>query len=175
LAECQALVGALRRHPTLESLRADPDWPALDRRLRALLSTVLRVVPDPEPPPSRDPARVRAVHWNIEHGNWYPRVEQAFRSHPELADPDLVSLSEADLGMARAANRDVAADLAAVLGLHGAWAPLYLETTPGRDDDSRIAAGRGNQESLFGLALLSRWPIQEAKVVELASSEQHQF
>jgi len=175
LAECQELVHTLRRHETLASLRGDPDWPALDQRLRAVLSTIRPLSPEREAPPPRDPERVRAVHWNIEHGNWYPRVEQAFRSHPELINPDLVSLNETDLGMARAANRDVAFDLAAALGLHGAWAPLFLETTHGRDDDAKEAAGLGNQESLFGLAILSRWPIREARIVELGSTQQLQF
>lgn len=175
LAECQDLVHDLRRHATLASLQADPNWPTLDRRLRAVLSTIRSLSPQREAPPPRDPERVRAVHWNIEHGNWYARVEQAFRSHPELVNPDLVSLNETDLGMARAANRDVAADLAAALGLHGAWAPLFLETTHGRDDDVREAAGQGNQESLFGLALLSRWPIGEARIVELAGTQRLQF
>jgi endonuclease/exonuclease/phosphatase family metal-dependent hydrolase len=175
LAECQDLVHALRRHATLASLQADPDWPVLDPRLRAVLSTIRPLSPQRDAPPPRDPERVRAVHWNIEHGNWYPRVEQAFRSNPELVNPDLVSLNETDLGMARAANRDVAADLAAALGLHGAWAPLFLETTHGRDDDVLEAAGRGNQESLFGLALLSRWPIGEARIVELAGTQRLQF
>ena len=175
LAECQDLVRALRRHATLDSLRADPDWPALDRRLKVVLSTIRHFVPDRDAPPARHPARVRAVHWNIEHGNWYPRVEQAFRTHPELVNPDLVSLNETDLGMARAANRDVAGDLAAALGLYGVWAPLFLETTDGRDDDVQEAAGRRNQESLFGLALLSRWPLQDARIVELTSPVRHQF
>jgi endonuclease/exonuclease/phosphatase family metal-dependent hydrolase len=77
--------------------------------------------------------------------------------------------------MARAANRDVTADLAAALGLHGAWAPLFLETTLGRDDDATTAAGRENQESLFGVALLSRWPIRSAHTLALPSPEHYQF
>jgi hypothetical protein len=97
-------------------------------------------------PPERDPARLRAVHWNIEHGNWYPQVESALREHAELAAADLLTLNEVDLGMARAGNRDVAGDLAQALGLHAVWAPLFLETTPGRHDDVRAAAGRPNQE-----------------------------
>ena len=128
-----------------------------------------------EPEPPADPARVRAVHWNIEHGNWYARVETALSTHPRLAGADLVTLNEVDLGMARADNRDVAADLATALGLHGAWGPLFLETTPGRDDDGQTAAGRQNQESLFGLALLSRWPIGATRMVELPSPERYVF
>ena len=115
------------------------------------------------------------MHWNIEHGNRYEQVERALLEHPELAAADLVTLGEVDLGMARASNRDVAADLALALGLHAAWAPLFLETTQGRDDDTREAAGRGNQESLFGLALLSRWPIGDARIVELPSPARFQY
>jgi endonuclease/exonuclease/phosphatase family metal-dependent hydrolase len=115
------------------------------------------------------------VHWNVEHGNVYARVEAAFREHPELADADVVFLNECDLGMARAGNRDVAGDLAAALGRYGVWAPLFIETTPGRDEDAALAAGAENQESLFGLAILSRWPLGAVRVIELPSPERFQF
>src|SRR5262245_56315535 len=112
LAGCQALVGALRRHPMLTALEASPEWPDVDRRLREVLSTIRRTAPGREADPPRDPSRVRAVHWNIEHGNWYAQVERALREHPALVAADLLTLNEVDLGMARAENRDVAADLA---------------------------------------------------------------
>lgn len=175
LAECRSLVADLEPFPTLAALHAASEWPRLGPRLRTVLSTVRRHPPGREPEPPRDPARVRAVHWNIEHGNWYAQVECALSTHPALAGADLVTLNEVDLGMARAANRDVAADLATALGLYGAWAPLFLETTPGRDDDRPAAAGRRNQESLFGLALLSRWPIGATRIVELPSPERYVF
>ena len=175
LDECRALVGLLRRHPTLASLHAAPDWPELDRRLQAVLATIRLHEPGRAPGPPRDPARVRAVHWNIEHGNWYRQVEEALRSHPLLADADLLTLNEVDLGMARAGNRDVAAELATALGRHAAWAPLFLETTPGRHDDAREAGGRANQESLFGLAILSRWPLRAPRIVELPSPHRFQY
>ena len=175
LRECRALVEALRRQPTLAKLHASPEWATLRPRLESLLSTVRRLAPGREPAPPRDPGRVRAVHWNIEHGNWYPQVEQALRDHPELAGADLLTLNEVDLGMARAGNRDVAAELAAALGVHAAWAPLFLETTPGRHDDVHEAAGHENQESLFGIALLSRWPMHDVRIVELPSPMRFQF
>ncbi|MEK7823838.1 MAG: endonuclease/exonuclease/phosphatase family protein, partial [Candidatus Eisenbacteria bacterium] len=175
LAECQALVRELRRRSTIAALRSAPDWPELDRRLRAVLSTVRRHAPGREPDAPADVTRVRAVHWNIEHGNRYPQVEVALRTHPQLAGADLLTLNEVDLGMARAANRDVAADLATALGLHAAWAPLFFETTPGRHDDASTSAGRENQESLFGLAILSRWPIGETRIVELPGPEEYEF
>lgn len=175
LEECRALVRDLRRLPTLASLRAAPAGPELERRLRALLSTVRRHPPTREPETRAGAGPVRAVHWNIEHGNAYPAVETALKTHPRLAGADLLTLCEVDLGMARAGNRDVAADLAAALGLHAAWAPLFLETTTGRHDDAGASAGRENQESLFGIAVLSRWPIGEVRIVELPSPEAYQF
>jgi endonuclease/exonuclease/phosphatase family metal-dependent hydrolase len=127
--------------------------------------------PSSPPPPSADPDRIKAVHWNIEHGNWYDQVECALRTNEELRDGDLFLFNEIDFGMARAGNRDVTGDLASALGLYGVWAPLFLETTAGRDDDARMAGGRANQEALFGIGLLSRWPIVELRIVELPSPE----
>ena len=115
------------------------------------------------------------VQWNIEHGNWYDQVEHAFLHRAELAAPDVVTLDEVDLGCARAGNRDVTADLARALNLHAAWAPLFLETTVGRDDDPRMAAGRENTYGLFGIAVLSRWPIGEVRVIDLPSPQKVQF
>jgi len=173
-AECRSLVDAVRRFPTLAALRSSAEWQGLGPRLARVLGAVRRTPPPPPGPPVRRD-HVRAVHWNIEHGNWYEQVEHALRENPALAGADLVSLNEIDLGMARAGNRDVTADLAAALGLHGVWAPLFLETTVGRDDDALTAAGRENRESLFGVAILSRWPIGETRIVDLPSPERYQF
>ncbi len=174
-AESAALKRALDAFPTLEALHASPEWPALRVRLERLLAQQRTYQPPRAPAPPADPARLRAVHWNVEHGNWYEQVEHALLTHPELAGADLLMFNEIDFGMARAGNRDVTEDLAAALGLHGVWAPLFLETTPGRDDDPKMAAGRENQEALFGLAVLSRFPIGAVRVLELPSPEQLQF
>ncbi len=175
LAECRALQRAVAAHATLQSLESDPGWPATRARLEALLGAVRRFAPATPPGPPAAADRVRLVQWNIEHGNWYEQVEAALASHPELAGADLVTLDEIDLGCARAGNRDVAFDLAARLGLYAAWAPLFLETTVGRDDDPRMAAGRENEEGLFGIAVLSRWPIGATRLVELPSPRRLQF
>ena len=175
VAECQALAGALRCWPTLAALQASAEWPSLRGRLDAVLATVRRHEPTHAPAPPADPTRLRAVQWNIEHGNAYPRIEAALRTHPELAGADLVTLDEVDLGMARSGNRDVAGALAAALRLHAAWAPLFLETTAGRDDDTRNAGGAMNREALFGLAMLARWPLRDVRLVELPGPERYQF
>jgi endonuclease/exonuclease/phosphatase family metal-dependent hydrolase len=175
LEECRALRRAVEPYPTLEALRAAREWPELDARLQRLLGAPLAIPAPAPPPPTPDSARLRAVHWNLEHGNEYAQIERALLTHPELRAADLVLLNEVDLGMARSGNRDVAADLARALGLHGVFAPLFLELTPGRDDDLRFAARRENLESLFGVAILSRWPIANARVVDLPSPERIQF
>lgn len=175
LAECRALQRAVRPYRTITELRAAPEWPQFETRLRALLGTARRHAPGRDPGPPTDPARVHAVHWNIEHGNWYEQVERALLEHPDLREADILMFNEIDLGMARAGNRDVTADLCAALGRHGVWAPLFLETTAGRDDDPVTAGGRENEEGLFGLALLSRWPMGRVRMVELPSPERYQF
>ena len=184
LAECRALQAAISRHPTLDAMRKSPEWSALSPRFEALLHRVHRYEPAaaanaatvaatvPAAPPT---ARVRAVHWNVEHGNWYEQVESALTSHPDLREADLYLFNEIDLGMARAGNRDVTGDLARALGRHGVWVPLFLETTIGRDDDAVTASGRENEESLFGLSILSRWPIGRVRIVDLPSPEEVQF
>jgi endonuclease/exonuclease/phosphatase family metal-dependent hydrolase len=174
LAECRFLQAAVAAHATLAGLESAPEWPALRSRLEGLFATVRRFSPAAEPPPG-EPGRVQLVQWNIEHGNWYEQVERALLTDPGLANADVLTFDEIDLGCARAANRDVARDLASALGRHAAWAPLYLETTVGRDDDPRMAAGRANEEGLFGVAVLSRWPIGETRVVELPSPQRLQF
>lgn len=175
LNECRALVRAVTPFATIEALHGSHAWRELGPRFDALLHHVRRygVIGRPEAP--RHPDSVRVVQWNIEHGNWFEQVEHAFLTRAELAAPDVVTLDEVDLGCARAGNRDVTADLARALNLHAAWAPLFLETTVGRDDDPVTAAGRENEEGLFGIAVLSRWPIGEVRVVDLPSPQKLQF
>jgi endonuclease/exonuclease/phosphatase family metal-dependent hydrolase len=156
-------------------LRSAPEWPALEARLVRVLSTLRRYDPAQPPAPSDESGHVRAVHWNIEHGNWYDQVERALLTHPQLRDADLLLFNEIDFGMARAGNRDVTGDLVTALGRYGIWAPLFLETTSGRDDDSTTAGARENEEALFGLAILSRWPIGDVRILPLPSPEALQF
>ena len=175
VAEAHALRQALAPFPTLQALHAAPDWPALSARIAALLDGV-RVHPHPSPRQSAgDARRVHVAQWNIEHGNRFEAIAQAFQSQPGLAAADLVTLNEVDLGMARSGNRDVAAELAARLGMHAAWAAMFLESTRGRDDDALTAVPDDNAESLFGLAILSRWPITSTRLVPLPGPERALF
>ena len=174
-AEARALRAAFRRHATLASLHADPEWPGLEARLDALLTPIRTWSPTPNHEAPRASGRIRVVHWNLEHGNRFDAIAHALETHPALVGADLVTLNEVDLGMARSGNRDVARELAAQLGLHAAWAALFLEGTRGRDDDGLTALPHDNAESLFGLAILSRWPIARARLVPLPGPERLLF
>jgi endonuclease/exonuclease/phosphatase family metal-dependent hydrolase len=173
--EAHALRAAFARYATLPELHASAAWPALAPRLEALLTTVRQSVPRQAAPAPADPASLLVVQWNIEHGNRFEKIAGALAHHPQLANADLVTLNEVDLGMARSGNRDVALELASQLGLHAAWAALFLESTRGRDDDALSAVPDDNQESLFGLAILSRWPITATRLVPLPGPEQVLF
>jgi endonuclease/exonuclease/phosphatase family metal-dependent hydrolase len=175
VAECRSLCGALREYRTLAALKASPGWASLGPRLEAVLSTVRRHEPRHDPGEPPDPRRLMAVHWNIEHGNRYPQVVAALRDHPQLQSADLVLLNEVDLGVARSGNRDVAGELCRALDLHGVWVPQFMETIPGRDCETTPAENLDDQEALFGLAILSRWPIGEVRRIELPSPEEFQF
>lgn len=175
-AECRDLQQAIVRYRTLNEMRAGSEWPSLAPRIESLLHRLRRYEASPAAAASANgTGAVRAVHWNIEHGNWYDRVEEALLEHPKLRDADLYTFNEIDLGMARAGNRDVTGDLAGALNRHAVWVPLFLETTLGRDDDLTTAGDRTNEEGLFGIALLSRWPIGEVKIVDLPSPADLQF
>jgi endonuclease/exonuclease/phosphatase family metal-dependent hydrolase len=52
---------------------------------------------------------------------------------------------------------------------------MFLESTRGRDDDALTAVADDNAESLFGLAILSRWPISAARLVPLPGPERALF
>lgn len=174
-AEARALREAFRRHATLASLHADPAWPGLETRLSALLTPIRSWAPERVRDDVDNGTRLRVGHWNLEHGNRFDAIAHALQTHPALAGADLVTLNEVDLGMARSGNRDIARELAACLGLHAAWGALFLESTRGRDDDAVNAAPDDNAESLFGLAILSRWPLANARVVPLPGPERLLF
>ena len=175
VAEARALREAFQRHATLDSLHADPAWPRLEARLSALLTPIRSWSPGRVFTPSRNGTRIRVGHWNLEHGNRFDAIARALETHPALAAMDLVTLNEVDLGMARSGNRDVARELASRLGLHAAWGALFHESTRGRDDDALTAAPADNAESLFGLAILSRWPLTNARLVPLPGPERLLF
>lgn len=166
LQESRALRKMLGRFRTYAEWQAHEDAEDLTRRVTQLLTPVWRL----EAPSggTKDSPResFHVAHWNILHGLSYDRVLHALQHDERLALPDLLSVNEADVGLARTDNRNVAFDLARALGMHAAWTPLFLELEGGHLTPRAMQTAE-QAESLFGLALLSRYPLGAAQRIEL--------
>ena len=118
---------------------------------------------------SRDAAPSRSLYrfvaWNLERGIEFQGQLDALRTHPYMAGADVYLLTEADIGMARSGNRAVAQEIAQDLGLHYSFAPCYLNLSKGAGIE-RKAEGE-NELGLHGNAILSRYPIRNARPVHL--------
>jgi endonuclease/exonuclease/phosphatase family metal-dependent hydrolase len=125
----------------------------------------LRVGGPAESRPTDRSEHLRLVHWNIEQGKRWDRIVAAAREAPQLRQADLWTLNEVDLGTARAGNRDVARELAERLGLYWIHAPCFFEFTKGPGSDS--SAPGENAIGLHGIALFSRWPLDDPRSADL--------
>jgi endonuclease/exonuclease/phosphatase family metal-dependent hydrolase len=97
-----------------------------------------------------------------------------------LQDSDVLILNEVDLGMTRSDYRDVAKDLAAALGMNYAFGVEFVEVdkielgleelhAPVAADDEQftrdLAVDTDRYRGLHGTAILSRYPIQDARIL----------
>ncbi len=114
---------------------------------------------------------LRIAHWNIEKGKYLDDVIDTFRHHPILQAADLISINEADVGMNRSAQRFVARELGAALGMHVAFAPCYLEFSKGYGDDLTMPGE--NTVALQGNAILSRYELRKARMLQLPMCYDH--
>jgi endonuclease/exonuclease/phosphatase family metal-dependent hydrolase len=124
----------------------------------------VQVAPPPKPGPAR--GRARVVAWNAERGRDVPALARVLRGQ----DPDVVLLSEMDLGMARSGNRHTAWELGLALGLGCVYGVEYVELGLGSPGERAGLAGRANREGLHGSAILSRSPLERPVVVRLERS-----
>jgi endonuclease/exonuclease/phosphatase family metal-dependent hydrolase len=92
---------------------------------------------------------LRVVTYNVHHGPDLPAVATAFRSLPTLAAADVVLLEEADAPPTESPS--LAGQLADVIGMNDAYAPAWIHSDGAR----------------HGLAVLSRFPITSAAVLDL--------
>ncbi|MDQ3131914.1 MAG: endonuclease/exonuclease/phosphatase family protein [Acidobacteriota bacterium] len=120
-----------------------------------------------------DSETIRALAWNIERGSRFEGIAAALKNHPDLKDKDLLLLTELDYGMARSKNRFVARELAVELKLNYAFAPVYIALQKGSGVEE-FAAGE-NTKSLHGLAMFSKYPINNAYAVALPNGKDKMF
>ena len=114
-------------------------------------------------------AAVKILAWNVERGNRFAGICDALENHPQLKDRDVLLLTELDYGMARSKNRFVARELARKLKLNYAFAPVYIALQKGSGVEE-FAAG-ANTKSLHGLAIFSKYPIENAHAVALPNGK----
>ena len=100
-----------------------------------------------------------------------------------LQDADILVLNEVDVGMKRTAYRDVARKLATALGMSYAYAVEFIEVDPlfdlglesvalpsetvQRRIDADLAVDHDRYRGLHGNAILSRYPIRDARIIRL--------
>jgi endonuclease/exonuclease/phosphatase family metal-dependent hydrolase len=168
-ADLKPHFGALSQCRSTEELLAHPLYRDLEPKLRQVLGRAecgSYAGPSQETPSKE---RYRVVAWNLERGIELEGQLAAMREHPYLKDADLFLLTETDVGMARSGNHDVARVLARELSLHFAFAPCYLNLAKGSGREYDV---RGENElGLHGNAILSRYPLESARVIPLANGK----
>lgn len=159
----QYLLQQLRGFETLTDLRSSPFFAACSEELEAMLSTPnISLCAGTAP---RLSSFLRVAQWNIEKGRCWERIVERIQFDEALRWADIILLNEADHGMIRSGNAHVASRVAAALGMNMVFGPAHLELTKGTGDE--LCIDGENRESLQGNAVLSRYPILEAKVVPL--------
>jgi endonuclease/exonuclease/phosphatase family metal-dependent hydrolase len=121
----------------------------------------------PKAPAPRPERRfLRVVTWNVERGNRLDGLKAFIASRPEFTSADVVLLNEVDIGMARSGNRNVAAEIAELLGFEHVFGNSYLCLSHGdvRDGVHEV----DNESSMHGNAVLSRYPILRAENFSIA-------
>jgi endonuclease/exonuclease/phosphatase family metal-dependent hydrolase len=148
---------------------------------------------------------LRIVHWNIERGLEYDAIRAAFTSPRRFAefigptankqggeerdtilqqvalmkDADVIVLNEVDWGLKRSDYRNIAADLAAALGMNYAYGVEFvevdaialgiekfeeLEEKDRRELVTEISVNPKRYRGLHGSAILSRFPLQNVRL-----------
>ena len=157
LHEIQAHYQALRAIRTRKALERSALWAEIGGEVRRVLEGVERGDWAPVPPPAAVPAPrgrvLRAVAWNIQRGARLDDLRRAVVA-PPFAGTDVLLLSEVDVGVGRSGNRNVARELAEVLGMSYAFGVSYLALTDDIGDDAARprehpgAVGRGRPLAL---------------------------
>jgi endonuclease/exonuclease/phosphatase family metal-dependent hydrolase len=162
----------LRKYKTIANLRRSDFYRNFGNEIESFLETP-QVILFPEAAP-RLSSFLRVVQWNIEKGKRFDAILDRLQNNEILKWADVVILNEADQGMNRSQNRQVARALAESLEMNAVFAPAYFELTKGTEEELTLEGD--NRESLQGNAILSRYPILKACVVPLpVSFEPYEF
>ena len=117
-------------------------------------------VNDAEPTPG-GPIRLRIGEWNAERGtNW-----DAFQDF--FPNASIIILNEMDWGMARSRNVHTIRAMAESLQMNYAYGVEFMELTNGNKKEIESTVGEANLAGYHGNAVLSKWPVSDAKVLRL--------
>jgi endonuclease/exonuclease/phosphatase family metal-dependent hydrolase len=162
----------LRKYKTVDRLKASAFFTTHGTEIEAYLKTP-QFLPCTNARPRLD-SFLRIVQWNIEKGKRFQQILERLQTDGVLKWADVVIINEADFGMSRSENRNIAKDLAEALEMHAVFGPAHFELTKGTDEELFLEGE--NQSSLQGNAVLSRYPISEAFLVPLpVSFEPYEF
>jgi endonuclease/exonuclease/phosphatase family metal-dependent hydrolase len=146
---------------------------ALHRRLLRDVSCFHAVDERPHPEPRPLSGWVRVAAWNIERG----RRPAELALMLDDAGAELCLLSEVDVGMARTANLDTVAALAADLGAGAAFGVEFVELGLGNTSEQEecAAAGVENTAALHGNAIVCPAPLEAPAALRLPDRDEGWF
>jgi endonuclease/exonuclease/phosphatase family metal-dependent hydrolase len=133
---------------------------------RILNSVVVEECAYDAPTPTKP---VRALAWNLERGIKLDGIKRALNEDPRLQGRDILLLTEMDEGMARSGNRFVAQEIAQVLKLNYAFAPVYIPLQKGSGVEAEIEGE--NTSSIHGLGLFSPHPLKNVHAIPLPNGK----
>ncbi len=165
-AELRPLLAEFARARSMAALRALPSYQRVAERVGQMLASLEEG--DFRPPVAQAKAAYRVVTWNIERGTQLAGQVEALRSDAYLRETDVLLLIEADIGMARSSNANVTRSIARTLGFQYVFAPCYLSLVKGSGVEREVADE--NRVGLHGNAVLSHYPIEEARSIALPSA-----
>ncbi|WP_029073414.1 endonuclease/exonuclease/phosphatase family protein [Kaistia adipata] len=139
--------------------RSEHDRLALD--LPAFNAVELRAPVLADARPASQPLRVAA--WNAERLKYHAQSVELVAG----VAPDILLLTETDVGMARSGNRHTTAELAAALGMGYVYGVEFLELGLGDPRERAWHANETNAVGFHGNALLSRLPLRDAALIRL--------
>ncbi len=161
--EIRPHLAAIATCRSLADLHALPQYRQCEQAVKKVLSTIQS---GSQPATtSANHGFLRVVAWNIERGTQLDGQLQALRTHPHLRQADLLLFTEADVGMARSHNRDVARTIARELGFHYAFVPSYISLVKGSGVEKFVEGE--NELGLHGDAIVSRYPLTRLRAMPL--------
>lgn len=159
----QPLVRELAQFSKLNELKSSSFYAACGFELDQIVTVPQTFSPPLIGRPNQEFLRV--VCWNIERGNRFEAVKQILTRHSLLSTADVLLLNEVDVGMIRTGNRHVGFELAEATGMHCVYGAEYLEITKGIGEELNLPGE--NTTALHGNAILSRYPLEQVKMVQL--------